>query len=470
MKYELLSIKRKALRINLEESIYGTFAEIGAGQEVARTFFQVGGASGTVAKTMSAYDMAFSDSIYGKEESGRYVSLSRLEKMLQHEFGLLKERLTDEKYNQRRFFAFADTATTINYTRTNEPHCWMGVHFQLRPGGPVNEVMLHLRLKEDDALNQQRTIGAIGVNLLFAVFMYADSMENLVMSLMDNVTREQVEIDLCRIKGDDFLNIDNRLVALQLVKLCYTSATIFGPDKEVYQPKDRLYRKHILCLRGRFRPVTRVNLDMLEAGTKYYQTQHGASPDGLEILTELNLQSIETESENGVQDFLDRADILCNLGYDVLISNCAKHDKLVEYLGRCKPESISLILGILNIIELFKEENYTDAHRELLTYFGVIFRTQTRMLLYPYQPEPGGVIYNSQNLEVSASLQPLFAYLKTSGFMIDLPDYNPDVLQIFSPHVIEMIRSGKAGWEEQVPQQVAQMIRENCLFDYPCPI
>src|ERR1700753_568733 len=146
MEREILSIKRKALRINLDESIYGTFAEIGAGQEVVRNFFQVGGASGTVAKAMSAYDMTFSDAIYGAEGTGRYVSESRLRKMLSHEFGLLEQRLTDEKYKKKRFFVFSNTSTTLNYHKNNDPHGWMGVRYQSSPGKEPNEVMIHARL------------------------------------------------------------------------------------------------------------------------------------------------------------------------------------------------------------------------------------------------------------------------------------------------------------------------------------
>ena len=469
MDREILSIKRKALRINLDESIYGTFAEIGAGQEVVRNFFQVGGASGTVAKAMSAYDMTFSDAIYGAENTGRYVSESRLRKMLTHEYDLLHERLTDEKYKKKRFFVFSNTSTTLNYHKNNDPHGWMGVRFQSTPGGPANEVMIHARLKGTDSLYQQRTLGGIGTNLLFACYWYADQMEDFVDSLMDNLDTDQVEIDMIRVKGPDFGNVDNRLLALQLVKKRYTDGTIFGADKEVYQPKDILYKKNILCLRGRFRPVTKVNEDMMRCGMEYFKEQHG-NTDNLVLLSEITLNNLSGDGNFDNKDFLDRADILCSLGYTVMISNCHKHDVLVNYLDRCKPQSIVIILGILNIVELFNEKYYKNGPGELLHYFGEIFMRNSRMLVYPYQPEKDKPVITTETLAVPESLKFLFQHLCKNGFLVDLKGFNEKVLQIFSPNVIQMIKSGEPGWEQMVPDTVADIVKEKCLFGYPCEV
>ena len=466
MDREILSIKRKALRINLDDSIYGTFAEIGAGQEVVRNFFQVGGASGTVAKAMSAYDMTFSDAIYGAENTGRYVSESRLRKMLTHEYDLLHERLTDEKYKKKRFFVFSNTSTTLNYHKNNDPHGWMGVRFQSTAGGPPNEVMIHARLKGTDSLYQQRTLGGIGTNLLFACYWYADQMEDFIDSLMDNLDTDQVEIDMIRVKGPDFEQIDNRLLALKLVKKRFTDGTIFGADKEVYQPKDILYKKNILCLRGRFRPVTKVNEDMMRCGMEYFKKENG-NTDNLVLLSEITLNNLSGDGNFDNKDFLDRADILCSLGYTVMISNCHKHDVLVNYLDRCKPQSIGIILGILNIVELFNEKYYKNAPGELLHYFGEIFMRNSRMLVYPYQPEKDKPVITTETLSVPENLKFLFLHLCKSGFLVDLKGYNEKVLQIFSPNVIQMIKSGEYGWEEMVPDTVADIVKEKHLFGYP---
>jgi hypothetical protein len=469
MEREVISIKRKALRVNLEPSIYGTFAEIGAGQEVARTFFQVGGASGTVAKTMSAYDMSFSDAIYGGEETGRYVSESRLTKMLDHEYDLLQQRLTGEQYDERRFFAFADTSSTLNFLKNNDPHSWMGMRFQTTPDGPINEVVLHIRLKENDGLLQQKTLGGIGVNLIFACYWYANDLNAFVDSLMDNITREQAEIDMVRIKGDDF-TIDNRLLALMLVKKGFTSGTIFGPDKEVYQPKDVLYKKNILCLRGRFRPVTKVSEDMFVSGLETFKKVIGNDLENLVAISEITLNNLATDGDFGDKDFLDRTEILCSLGHTVMISNCQKHNMLVQYLDRCKPKSIGIVLGMMNMIELFNEDRYQDPNAEILKYFGDIFASNTKMLVYPFQPSPEQEIITTKNFKVSPNLNFLLSYLVQSGFIIDMEGYDKDLLQIFSNDVIQKIKSGQDGWEQYVPDIVAQFIKDNCLFDYPCAI
>ncbi len=469
MEREIISIKRKALRINLDQTIYGTFAEIGAGQEVVRNFFQVGGASGTVAKAMSAYDMTFSDAIYGSEGAGRYVSEPRLHKMLEHEFELLVERLQHDKYDNKRFFVFSNTCTTLNYKKDNDPHGWMGVKFQLEPDGEPNEVIIHVRLKGTDSLYQQRVIGGVGTNLLFACYWYYDQTEDFLESLMDNLSTDQLEIDMIRVKGPAFKNTDNRLLALMLVKKNFTDGTIFGPDKEVHQPKDVLYRKNVLCLRGRFRPVTKVNEDMMKCGVEYYQKEVGNSDD-LVVISEITLNNLTGGGDFDTKDFLDRADILCGLGHTVMISNCHKHDVLVNYLDRCKPKRIGIILGILNIVELFNEKYYKNPEGELLHYFGEIFMRNTRMLVYPYQPEKGRAVITTNNLEVPDSLKHLFQYLKDNKFLIDIEGYDENVLQIFSPVVIQMIKSGEPGWEEMVPDTVADIVKDRCLFDYPCAV
>lgn len=469
MEREIFSIKRKALKINLEQTIYGTFAEIGAGQEVARTFFQAGGASGTVAKTMSAYDMSFSDSIYGEEESGRYVSESRLNKMLDHEYSLLQERLSSDKYSGRRFFAFADTCTTINFQKNNDPHAWIGLRFQLKSGGPINDVKLHVRLKGTDNVQQQKVIGTLGVNLIFACYWYHHHIDYFLDSLYDELSPEQVELDMIRMKGPDF-DIDNRLLALMIVRKHYTDATIFGADKEVHQPKDALYKKNILCLRGRFRPVTKVNEDMLRCGIEHFKEIACCETQDLAVIAEITLANLEHDENYTDKDFLDRAEILCNLGHTVMVSNCHKHDMLVRYLHRCKPKSIGIIIGIMNMLELFKEKHYENPKRELLAYFGDIFLNNTTMLMYPYQPQHDKPIITSENLHISEELMPLFRYLKQSGFLADLKNYDPKVLSIFSPKVISMIKSGESGWEELVPDKVADIIKANCLFEYPCEV
>jgi len=223
---KLISTRQKALKINLDTSIYGSFAEIGAGQETAAIFFKAGGASGTVAKTMSAYDMTFSDAIYGKEESGRYVCEPRLRKMLAKEYSLLEVRLGEQRGDKTTFFAFANTVTTINFSRTIQGQGWLGVRFQLRPQSPPNDVILHVRMNDKDAVLQQQAYGILGVNLIYACFFYHQDPKTFLLSLMDNLSRERIEIDMIRFEGEDFKHIDNRLISL-VQKKCSHSAWAF---------------------------------------------------------------------------------------------------------------------------------------------------------------------------------------------------------------------------------------------------
>ncbi|MGB0166040.1 MAG: TonB-dependent receptor, partial [Luteibaculum sp.] len=262
----ILTSKQKALKVNLDPDLYGTFAEIGAGQEVVRHFFRAGAASGTIAKAMSAYDKDFSDAIYGAEPHSRYVCESRLRKMLSHEYNLIVERLDRSKHPNRKFFAFADTVTTIDYRKTAKGHGWMGMRFQRHHDEAPSDVILHVRLHDNESAIQQEKIGDIGVNLIYGCFYYHENPRELLKSLYDNLARDHIEIDMINMEGPAFKNVDNRLLSLQLVKNGMTEAVMFGPDGKNLQPSDALYKKNILAIRGSFRPVTNVNIDMIMNG------------------------------------------------------------------------------------------------------------------------------------------------------------------------------------------------------------
>ena len=324
-----LGTKQKALRINLDRRIYGSFAEIGAGQDVAANFFKAGGASGTIAKTISAYDMAFSDAIYGEEPSGRYVCEPRLVKMLNREYKLLNVRLT-ESASEKMFFAFADTVAALNYQKTNDPHGWIGLRFQLRPDSEPNDVIIHVRMKDNDNILQQQALGVIGVNLVYGCFYYHEQPEILLQSLMDDLHTDRIEIDMIRFAGPDFADVDNRLMSLYLVKKGFTNAALFGPDGNVMNPSEAFYKKHILAVRGRFRPVTNVFVDMLKKGQMQFENEPDVDDDKVVVLSELTLRSLQSgDEEINEKDFLDRVDILCSLGQTVLISNF--HEKAFHW-------------------------------------------------------------------------------------------------------------------------------------------
>ena len=333
MKNIILTPGQKAISINLDSSIYGSLVEIGAGQEVARQLFRVGSASGTIAKTMSAYDRDFSDAIYGKEKNGRYVCKSRLVKMLDKEYDLLEERLDRNNFKQTRYFTFADTVTTINYDKTKQGHGWIGLRFQLTPNGPANDFLIHVRLNDQEAKIQQETIGIIGINLLHACFNETNP-KVILNHLYDNLSRDNFEIDMVEVVGEDFDKIDNRLLSLTLVKENMTNAVIFTPDGKNKYPSDILHKKNILTLRGSFRPVTKVNIDMLTNGLEKFKKNKKVDENNIQILIEITLSNLKSEGEVNERDFLDRADILCSLGYTVMISNYKKYYKLTEYLSQ----------------------------------------------------------------------------------------------------------------------------------------
>lgn len=469
-KREIKSIKNKALQINLDPTIYGTLAEIGAGQEVARNFFQVGGASGTIAKSMSAYDMAFSDSIYGEEENNRYVSESRLNKMLDHEYSLLTERLKGEKYENRRFFAFANTITTLNYSRTNIPHGWLGIRFQLHPNSEPNDIILHVRPYDNNAILQQTVLGEIGVNLIYACYKYSNDPETIIKSLNDDLSTNHIEIDMIRFEGPDFKEVDNRLMSLILVRQGFTDATIFGPNKDVYQPKDLLYKKDVLVLRGRFRPVTKLNWDMLGRAYDMFIEEPDVNKNKVISLAEMTLSVLENEEneESARKDFLDRADILSALGQYVMISNFSQHHKMAEYLERCKVKKKGIIIGVMNLMSIYEEADCPKNAHHILHRFGRLFDQDAKFYAYPYQPSSSHPIYDIQSMPVPDCVANLHAYMISNNCIEDIENYNPEVLSIFSSKIIALIKAGEEGWEDAVPDHVEHLIKKNCLFDYPC--
>lgn len=466
---KLISTRQKALKINLENAIYGSFAEIGAGQETAAIFFKAGGASGTVAKTMSAYDMTFSDAIYGKEESGRYVCESRLYKMLAKEYSLLEMRLGEQRGERTTFFAFANTVTTINFSRTVQGQGWLGVRFQLRPQTPPNDVILHVRMKDKDAILQQQAYGILGVNLIYACFHYHHDPTIFLKSLMDNLSRERIEIDMIRFDGPDFKNIDNRLISLKLVLLGLSDAAMFNPKAEILQPADALYKKNVLILRGRFRPVTHVNMDMFRKSKRQFLTDLPVEEhDKTVVLAELTLKDLQgSNSDIDIQDFLDRVDILCTLGQNVMISNFQEPDRLISYISQLTRKKIAIVIGRLLLEQLCDTSRYEKLRGGVLEAFSRLFINDLHVYVYPYLDKEG-YPQTFENFYVEPSLMPLIEYLRINGKITDIIDYDEEVLNIYSEKVLSMIRTGEPGWEKMVPEVVAQKIKDNCLFGFPC--
>ncbi|HXG47782.1 MAG TPA: TonB-dependent receptor [Methylomirabilota bacterium] len=467
MKREILDTHRKALQVNLDAVKYGTFAEIGAGQEVARWFFRVGGAAGTVAKAMSAYDMTFSDAIYGPCD--RYVSRQRLQTMLDHEFGLLLERLNAKRGDTTRFFVFADTVATRSYSRKEDGHGWLGVRFQVQPRSEPSQIIIHVRLTDKESVAEQEALGVMGVNLLHSALYHHAEPETVVVSLLDNLTTDRVEVDMIEFSGPAFVGVDNRLMALKLVQNGLTQAAMFNADGSVVQPADALYKKCILIERGSFRPVTRTTLDMLKCAQAQFIQEPRVQGEPVVTLMEMTLKNLTDGNKIDHQDFLDRADILGALGKSVLISNYAEFYKLAAYLFRYTSKMIGIVMGVPTLREIFDEKYYAELSGGILESFGRLFKNDLKLYAYPLYDKTTGALITAGNLRVAPHLRHLYAYLIENRLIESVRDFDEDCLRIFSREVLARIRSGESGWESLVPPVVADMIKQRRLLGYKGP-
>ncbi len=462
---QIPSTKDKALRINLNENIYGTFAEIGAGQETVRHFFRAGGSSGTIAKAMSAYDKDFSDAIYGIEEDGRYVTESRLRKMLEHEVNLIEKRLDRTIHPNKMFFSYANTVATIDFSKRYKGHGWVGLKFQIEPDEPYNEIILHLRFKENDARLQQETLGVLGVNLIYGAFYKYAQPKKMLRYLYDHIDKDQIEIDMINFSGPRFADVDNRLMSLQLVKNGMTDAVMFNPDGYNVLPAAVLYKKNILLLRGSFRPVTKVNMDMYQNSLNLFLKENKVDPENTMVVFEITLSNLKAEGEIDERDFMDRAELLCSLGQTVMISNFQEYYKVVEYFSNYTKARMGLAMGVNNLVDIFDEKYYRHLSGGILEAFGKLFYRDLKVFLYPMKDEEGNVI-NSDSLKVHPRMKELYKFFKFNGKVMDIEDYNDDNLDIYSRQVLKMITKGEDGWEQKLPPGIAEIIKSNHLFGY----
>ncbi|WP_372744501.1 TonB-dependent receptor [Lutibacter sp.] len=464
--HEIPSSKDKALKINLNKYIYGTFSEIGAGQETVRHFFRAGGASGTIAKAMSAYDKDFSDSIYGVEADGRYVTEERLKKMLAHEIELTEDRLDRKNHPGKIFFSYANTVTTIDFAKKFKGHGWIGIKFQLDPLEDYNEIILHIRFKETDAKLQQETLGILGVNLIYGAYYLNDKPKELIKSLLDNLHKVQIEIDMINFSGPRFSYVDNRLMSLLLVKNGLTNAVMFGPDGNNLLPAQQLYKANILALRGSFRPVTKVNMDMFTLARELFLKESRVDENNTKIIFEITLTNLSNEGEIDERDFLERAELLCSLHQNVMITNFQEYYKLVEYFSEFTKARIGLAMGVSSFVQIFDEKYYRNLSGGILEAFGKLFFKDLKVYLYPLKDQRTGEIRTSENLKVHPRMKELYKFFKYNGRVVDIKNYNPEILEVFSKTVLEMIANGENGWEEMLPQGIAEIIIEERLFGY----
>jgi hypothetical protein len=459
-----LTTEDKALKINLRRDIYGCFAEIGAGQEVAANFFKAGGSSGTIAYTLSAYDMKVSDSMYG--EASRYVCEERLVTMVETEFNHLKSRLPS-RTKESKFFAFCNTVESLNYHKTNQGQGWIGLRFQLQEEKTPNDVILHVVMHDTSNKMQQEALGILGVNLIHACYFHNDNLDDFLTDLTHRLPRDRMEIDMLRVSGPDFENIDNRIIALNLVKRGFTDATMFDLAKNVLQPATALYKKNVLLMRGRFRPVTKVHIDMIEKGREQFLKESQVNPDKMEVIFELTLKDLTADGKISDKDFVDRAELLGSLGYTVMISNYLKHYKMMEYLTTITKENLlGVILGVYNLSSIFDERYYDNLPGGLLEAFGRGFGHNVKLYVYPAKNVEDGSVLDLVNFKIADNLKGLLEYMRANDKMVPIEKYDPKLLSIWSDDVLSKIKSGSTSWEEDVPDEVVKAIKFFELFGY----
>ena len=454
---------QKALRINLDPRWYGTIAEIGAGQEVVRWFFRVGGAAGTVAKSISAYDMVVSDAEYGKAD--RYVSAGRLQGMLDKEFQLNVERLGEERGDSNCFFAFADTVVARSFRGGNECHGWMGVKFQSQAHDDPSQIVMHVRMLDVEAWAQQEAIGIVGVNLLYGAFFHHHEPEKLIESLLDRLTTGRIEIDMIQFRGIEFRGVDNRLMAVKLVQVGLSGVAMFGPDREVLQPSEVLRKKAVLVERGSFRPPTHVNLDMLETAKAKFAADPAVAGKPILQLTEITMRNLLAGGQEvDRRDFLARAELLAACGETVLITDYFDYYRLAAYIGERTTERIGIVMGVPSLIDLFDEKNHSQLPGGILESFGRLFKNGLKLYVYPLRPAPDDELKTVDDIKVQPELQPLYDYLAGRGSFVNLDNYKPEYLHIFSRDVLRRIAANDDSWEAMVPEEVATIIKRRGFF------
>lgn len=450
----------KALEINQDLSIYGTFAEIGAGQEVARFFFQAGKASQTIAKTMSAYDMNYSDEIYGREKSGRYVCESRLNKMLDKEFSLLIKRLDPTRGDKTQFFAFANTVATGDLKKKYS-HGWMGVRFQKSPRSPANDIVIHVRLLDQHRLLQQEALGILGVNLMHCAFRHISKPDEFLIGLLEGLKSGQVMIDMIKVSGPGLSHFNNHLLNLQLVKKGYAEAVLFGPDREILNISDEVYGKSLMVQRGMFRPVTITHVDVFQKGkAQFEKEQKKKSP--ILCLCELNMETLTEHSGFSEQDFLDRIDCLSAINMYVLVTNFTDLYETKDFLRRHTDRGIVIIMGASYLDRTFDESHYKNLTGGILEGMGKLISDNSRIFIYPHKTTE--ICITADTYNPKKDFAPIYRYLTENKFFQGISGCEESGEYVHSRYVGDLILKGDSRWKKLVPQPVRELIEKKKYF------
>tara|TARA_R110002153_G_scaffold244534_1_gene399986 strand:- start:268 stop:1686 length:1419 start_codon:yes stop_codon:yes gene_type:complete len=457
---------QKALRLNLDEKKYGTIVEIGAGQEVARQFFIAGAAAGTIAKTMSAYDMKFSDAIYGVQEDGRYVSKARVKAMMHQEFDLVLERVGDIRSKSSRYFAYAATVAAKSFNRQNECHAWCGIRIQMYPGAEPSNIKIHARMLDDNAEAQQQALGVLGVNLIYAAYYYFEDPKKIIDSLTDNIKAGRIEIDSIEFLGPYFEDIDNRAINLHLIRSWKTRAIMFRPDGSISVPAEMLYKKNVLTIRGSFRPVTKLNIDMIEQGKKAFYELTDVNEKNTIAIAEISLNDAKgQDAKVPEEDIIQRVQLLNLLGYNVMVSDYTRYFSLRAYFRQYTKMQIGIVVGMVNIKQIFDEDTYRGVEGGILEGFGKLFPDNTRLFIYP-ELTADGELSDFTAVKVQEHLRFLYRHLLENGFLAGIESSDVNLFKIYSREVLKQLKNGRGEWEKALPEEIVQEIIEKRLFGF----
>lgn len=460
------STSQKALRLNLDDKKYGTIVEIGAGQEVARQFFLAGAAAGTIAKTMSAYDMKFSDAIYGVQNDGRYVSKARVKAMMDHELDLVIERVGDVRSKSSRYFAYGATVSAKSFGRQNECHAWCGIRVQMYPGAEPSNIKVHVRMRDDNAEAQQQALGILGVNLIYAAYYYFENPKMVIDSLTDGLKADRIEIDSIEFVGPYFEDIDNRAINLHLIRSWKTRAIMFRPDGSICVPAEMLYKKNVLTIRGSFRPVTNLNVDMIEQGKMKFFEQEGVDEHNTIAIAEISLNDAKG-NDNHVpeEDLVQRVQLLNSLGYNVMISDYTRYFSLRAYFRQYTKMEIGIVVGMINLRQIFEEDSYRGVPGGIMEGLGKLFADNTRMFIYP-EITQDDELRDFSNMKVPEHLRFLYRHLLENDFLTGIETSDIELFKIYSRDVLKSLKVGRGEWEEMVPKMVSEQIVEHGFFGF----
>jgi hypothetical protein len=450
----------KAVLINQDPLLYGTFAEIGAGQEVARYFFHAGRASQTIAKTISAYDMSFSDEIYGKENSGRYVCESRLIKMLDKEFSLLERRLKQKRGNESLFFAFANTVATSS---DQHKHChgWVGFRFQTSPNGPYNDAIMHVRMLDRHRLQQQEIIGILGVNLIFASCYKRESIPQFLDILTEDIKEGRLAIDLIRFSGTDFEKFDNNRVNLELLRRNLSEITFFTPEQKILYIGDELYGKALFIERGSFHPFTNCHLEIINKGLTHFSQDYGLKGKTILPLLEINLQDTEIEAQSNLDwadDILNRIEMVNKMGYHVIASQFKLYFQLKGFLRHYTNAPLGIAINATLLEKVFSVDYYKELSGGLLEGLGLLLDQTTKLYVYPHKSNE--LYLTSQTLVLPDPQKKIFEYFTFQKLIQDISNCEQALMAYHSKEVQTLIQKNDPKWEKLVPELVCKLIKE----------